>query len=31
MLYVDRDNTAAVKLYESIGFAHWDTDVMFQA
>lgn len=31
MLYVDRDNLAAIKLYESIGFAHWDTDVMFRA
>lgn len=31
LLYVDRDNLAAIKLYESIGFAHWDTDVMFQA
>jgi mycothiol synthase len=31
MLYVDRDNLPAIKLYESIGFAHWDTDVMFQA
>ena len=30
MLYVDRTNTPAIKLYESIGFAHWDTDVMFQ-
>lgn len=29
MLYVDRDNSYAIKLYESIGFAHWDTDVMF--
>lgn len=31
MLYVDRTNLPAIKLYESIGFAHWDTDVMFQA
>lgn len=31
MLYVDLSNTSAIKLYESIGFAHWDTDVMFQA
>lgn len=30
MLYVDRTNVPAIKLYESIGFAHWDTDVMFQ-
>ena len=30
MLYVDADNTKAIKLYESLGFAHWDTDVMFR-
>jgi mycothiol synthase len=30
MLYVDQNNLSAIKLYESIGFAHWDTDVMFQ-
>ena len=29
MLYVDADNEAAKHLYESIGFMHWDTDVMF--
>jgi mycothiol synthase len=30
MLYVDVENKAAIKLYESLGFAHWDTDVMFR-
>lgn len=30
MLYVDEDNTPAIRLYESLGFAHQGTDVMFQ-
>jgi mycothiol synthase len=29
MLYVDKTNSAAIGLYESLGFAHWDTDVMY--
>jgi len=30
MLYVEADNTAAIRLYTSLGFTHWDTDVMFR-
>jgi mycothiol synthase len=29
MLYVDEMNGAAIGLYESLGFTHWDTDVMY--
>jgi mycothiol synthase len=29
MLYVDETNSAAIRLYESLDFTHWDTDVMF--
>ena len=29
MLYVDESNTAAIGLYESLGFTHWGTDAMF--
>jgi mycothiol synthase len=29
MLYVDEDNLGAIRLYESLGFTHWDTDVMY--
>jgi mycothiol synthase len=29
MLYVDSTNTAAIRLYESLGFTRWDTDVMY--
>ena len=31
MLYVDGDNTAAIRLYTDLGFTHRDTDVMFSA
>jgi mycothiol synthase len=30
MLYVDEDNVAAIRLYESLGFTHRGTDVMFR-
>jgi mycothiol synthase len=30
MLYVDESNTPAIGLYESLGFTHWDTDVMYR-
>jgi len=29
MLYVDETNTPAIRLYESLGFTHRGTDVMF--
>jgi len=30
MLYVDESNTAAIKVYERLGFTHSDTDVMYR-
>ncbi|WP_328855547.1 mycothiol synthase [Microbispora hainanensis] len=30
MLYVDEENTAAVRLYESLGFTRWSTDAMYR-
>lgn len=30
MLYVDASNTAAIGLYASLGFTHWDTDVLYR-
>ena len=30
MLYVDEDNTAAVKMYTALGFERWSTDVMYR-
>jgi len=31
MLYVDETNTAAIGMYEALGFSHWGTDVMYAA
>lgn len=30
MLYVDEENTPAIRLYRSLGFTRWDTDVMYR-
>ncbi|MGH3247438.1 MAG: mycothiol synthase [Trebonia sp.] len=30
MLYVDEDNTAAVRMYTALGFVRWSTDTMYR-
>ncbi|WP_433222335.1 mycothiol synthase [Microtetraspora malaysiensis] len=30
MLYVDEENRPAIRLYESLGFTRWNTDVMYR-
>ena len=30
MLYVDEANPPAIRLYESLGFTQWHTDVMYR-
>jgi len=30
MLYVDAANTPAIALYSTLGFTHWDTDVLYR-
>jgi mycothiol synthase len=31
LLYVDAENRSAIRLYDALGFSHWDTDVMYSA
>jgi mycothiol synthase len=31
MLYVDEENTAAIRLYQGLGFTRWHTDAMYRA
>lgn len=31
MLYVESDNTAAIRTYQRLGFTHWDSDVAYAA
>lgn len=31
MLFVDASNLSAIRLYESLGFVRWDTDVMYRS
>ena len=30
LLYVEADNTAAIAVYQALGFTRWDTDVMYR-